>query len=225
MQNTLKTEGLLIGPKIICHYLVRLTSYKNRFFNRVFLTTYYPDNRWPILFGLISNPLVFYVLYLVKYSGDFTYFNSHTIKKWLKNTATLNMASHLHQKCCGLLFHSISDQGEGFHPSDRTLSDVPPASIRPRVLLYIVSQQHFTLIVRTIDYLQHDAMHSQHMCSHHKQNHNTAMDTCGLIIISRQVLLTRLVPRSEIHQRRYISSVVSCKYPDQSLLSSYAAIP
>jgi hypothetical protein len=29
------------------------------------------------------------VLYLVKHSGDFTYFTSHTIKKRLKNTATL----------------------------------------------------------------------------------------------------------------------------------------
>ena len=46
----------------------------------VFFTANYLDNRWPNLFGSISDPPVFYVFYIVKYSGDFIYFTSHTTK-------------------------------------------------------------------------------------------------------------------------------------------------
>jgi len=47
------------------------------------------DNKWPIPFSPISDPLVFGELYLVKYFGGFIYFIFHAIKNWLKNAATL----------------------------------------------------------------------------------------------------------------------------------------
>ena len=44
------------------------------------------------------------------------------------------------------------------------------------------------------------------------------MDTCGSTMIGRQVVITILVPRSEIQQIRYISRVFPCNYLDQSLI-------
>ena len=56
------------------------------------LTSYlasYVINQWSTAFGPISNPLVFVVLYLVKYYHGFRYFISHDIKNRFKNTVTL----------------------------------------------------------------------------------------------------------------------------------------
>jgi hypothetical protein len=67
------------------------------------LTTKHPDNCWPILFGPISDPLVFNVFYLVKYSSDFIYFISHNIKKRLKNMATLAKSAHTNSPSSNML--------------------------------------------------------------------------------------------------------------------------
>ena len=56
------------------------------------LTSYlviYVINQWSTAFGPVSNPSVFEVLYLVKYSGGFKYFISHNIKSRFKNAVTL----------------------------------------------------------------------------------------------------------------------------------------
>ena len=56
------------------------------------LTSYLANsviNQWSTAFCLISNPLVFEVLYLAKYLGGFRYFISHNIKNRFKNAVTL----------------------------------------------------------------------------------------------------------------------------------------
>jgi hypothetical protein len=51
------------------------------------------DNKWPISFGPISDPLAFGGLYLAKYFEGLIYFISHIIKNQLKNTATLHLTA------------------------------------------------------------------------------------------------------------------------------------
>ena len=57
------------------------------------LTSYLPNyviNHLSTAFSPISNPSVFEVLYLVKYSGSFKYFISHDIKNRFKNAVRLH---------------------------------------------------------------------------------------------------------------------------------------
>src|ERR1700729_2677604 len=59
---------------------------------------------WSILFGTISDPLTFEVIYLVKYFSSFIYFTSHATKKQLKKAATSkDMYCHICQRLPGII--------------------------------------------------------------------------------------------------------------------------
>jgi len=80
-----KNRGVTYWAKNIMPLFVQIIDQLQKpVFWPLFLTVNYPDNCWPVLFGLISDPSVFNVFYLVKYSSDFIYFTSHAIKNAAK---------------------------------------------------------------------------------------------------------------------------------------------
>ena len=80
------------------------------------LTSYlanYVINQWSTVFGPISNPSVFGVLYLVQYFGGFKYFISHDIKNRFKNAVTLHVGGQNPTEMHIRRLHPISRTVEG----------------------------------------------------------------------------------------------------------------